>query len=172
MDKGGKNMNALSHLRQLAIESCRIKHISYPEKLTLPIKSYSDKTANGLTRCIIDFIRFKGWQAERISTTGRPIDHRKIVTNVIGQQRMIGSLEWIPGTGTNGSADISATIKGLSVKIEVKCKATGDNYQSATQKYYQQQVEAAGGLYCIARDFQSFYDWYFQTFEKGVNHDK
>ena len=157
-------MNALSHLRQLAIESCRIKHISYPEKLTLPIKSYSDKTANGLTRCIIDFIRFKGWQAERISTTGRPIDHRKIVTNVIGQQRMIGSLEWIPGTGTNGSADISATIKGLSVKIEVKCKATGDNYQSAAQKYYQQQVEAAGGLYYIARDFQSFYYWYLQTF--------
>ena len=164
--------NALSHLRQLAIDFDRAKHPGYSRHLTFPIKAYTDKTANGLTRCIIDFIRLKGFQAERISNTGRPIDRRQIVTNVIGQQRMIGSLEWIPGTGTNGSADISATIKGRSVKIEVKCKATGDNYQSAAQKYYQQQVEAAGGLYYIARDFQSFYDWYFQTFEKGVNHDK
>ncbi len=165
-------MNALSQLRQLAIECGRAKHPRYPNHLTFPIKAYTDKNANGLTRCIIDFIRFKCGQAERISTTGRPIDRRKIVTNVIGQQHMIGSIEWIPGTGTKGSADISSTIQGRSVKIEVKCKATGDNYQSAGQKLYQQHIEAAGGLYYIARDFQSFYDWYFQTFEKGVNHDK
>ena len=158
---------SLSHLRQLAIESGRAKHPGYPEHLTFPIKAYSEKSANGLTRCIIDFLKLSGWQAERVNTTGRPIDRRQVVTNVIGQQRLIGSIEWIPGTGTKGSADISSTIQGRSVKIEVKCKATGDNYQSAGQKLYQQHIEAAGGLYYIARDFQSFYEWYVLTFEKG-----
>jgi hypothetical protein len=159
-------MKALDQLRQMAIAEMKRKHRAYPETLTLPVKTYSDKTANTLTRSIIDYIRFKGGQAERINTTGRPIDRRKIVTNVVGQLRQIGSLEWIPSGSTPGSADISSTIKSCSVKIEVKCKATGDNYQSAGQKLYQKNIEAAGGLYYIARDFQSFYDWYMITFEK------
>lgn len=160
-------MKAIEQIRQLAIIKMRRKHINYPESLTLPIKSYSDKTANGLTRCIIDFLKLSGWQAERVNTMGRPIDHRQIVTNVISQQHQIGSIEWIRSGVTPGSADISATIKGRSVKIEVKCMATGDNYQSAGQKLYQQHIEAAGGLYYIAKDFQSFYEWYVQSFEEG-----
>lgn len=155
---------AIQILRQMAAAEMKRKHTSYPENLTLPVKPYNDKTANGLTRCIIDFLKFSGWQAERINTTGRPIDRREIVTNVIGQKRQIGSVEWIRSGSTPGSADISATIRGRSVKIEVKCRATGDHYQSEGQKLYQKQIEAAGGLYFIARDFQSFMDWYIQTF--------
>ena len=30
----------------------------------------TDTTANGLTSCIIDFLTWEGWQAERINTTG------------------------------------------------------------------------------------------------------
>lgn len=157
-------MKAVDHLRKMAADELRRKHTAYPIGLTLPVKAYNDKTANGLTRCVIDFLKFNGWQAERINTTGRPVDHRQIVTNVIGQQRQIGSVEWIRSGSTPGSADISATIRGRSVKIEVKCKATGDNYQSEGQKLYQQQIEAAGGLYYIARDFQSFMEWYESTF--------
>lgn len=160
-------MKAIEHIRQLAIIKMRCKHINYPKSLTLPIKSYSDKTANGLTRCIIDFLKLSGWQAERINTTGRPIDKRQVVTDAVGKQRQIGSVEWIRSGSTPGSADISATIQGRSVKIEVKCKATGDNNQSAGQKLYQQHIEAAEGLYYIARDFESFYEWYVQTFEEG-----
>lgn len=158
-------MKALDHLRQMAAAEMKRKHTSYPETLTLPVKAYTDKTANGLTRCIIDFLKFSGCQAERINTTGRPVDKRQIVTNVIGQRRQIGSVEWIRSGSTPGSADISATIRGRSVKIEVKCKATGDNYQSAGQKLYQQQIEAAGGLYFIARDFHSFMEWFKSTFQ-------
>ena len=158
-------MKALDHLRQMAAAEMKRKHTSYPETLTLPVKAYTDKTANGLTRCIIDFLKYSGCQAERINTTGRPVDKRQIVTNVIGQRRQIGSVEWIRSGSTPGSADISATIRGRSVKIEVKCKATGDNYQSAGQKLYQQQIEVAGGLYFIARDFHSFMEWFKSTFQ-------
>jgi hypothetical protein len=66
-------------------------------------------------------------------------------------------MQYIKGTSTNGTADISATIKGRSVKIEVKI---GKDRQSDAQKQYEQDVIKAGGLYFIARDFDSFIEWY------------
>lgn len=122
---------------------------------------YRDDTANGLTRCIIDFIRLHGGQAERINTTGVPIDRRRQVTDVLNHSRTIGSVEWRKGGGTVGSADISATVKGKAVKIEVKI---GKDRQSAAQRQYQQQIEAAGGIYYIAKDFTSFVEWFNRTF--------
>lgn len=122
---------------------------------------YRDDTANGLTRCIIDFIRLHGGQAERINTTGVPIDRRRQVTDVFNHSRTIGSVEWRKSGGTVGSADISATIRSKSVKIEVKI---GNDRQSPAQREYQQAVEQAGGLYYIAKDFTSFVAWYRQTF--------
>lgn len=123
---------------------------------------FTDKTANGLTKCITTFIQLKGGQAERISTTGRPIDRTQTYTDVVGITRTIGRIEWIKGTCTNGSADISATIKGRSVKIEVKI---GDDRQSQAQKDYQKSIETAGGLYYIAKNFTTFVQWYYNTFD-------
>jgi hypothetical protein len=118
---------------------------------------YSDKTANGLTKAIIAWINLNGYQAERISTTGRYVDNSKIVTDVLGNRKKIGSGKYIKGTGTNGSADISATIKGKSIKIEVKI---GKDKQSEAQIKYQQMIEKAGGIYFIAKNFDDFYGFY------------
>jgi hypothetical protein len=120
-------------------------------------KIYIDKTANGLTTAIIAWINLNGYQAERISTTGRWIDNSKIVTDVLGNRKKIGSGKYIKGTGTNGSADISATIKGKSIKIEVKI---GKDRQSEAQIKYQQMIEKAGGIYFIAKNFNEFYGFY------------
>ena len=110
-------------------------------------RTYDPKTANGLTKMIVDWINYNGGQAERISTTGRYIVAQK---------------KWIKGSGTKGSADISATIKGRSVKIEVKI---GKDRQSVYQKAYQKSIEKAGGIYYIAKDFDSFYEWYNLNFK-------
>lgn len=118
---------------------------------------YSDKTANGLTKAIVKWINLNGYQAERISTTGRWIDNSKIVTDVLGNRKKIGSGKYIKGSGTKGSADISATIKGKSIKIEVKI---AKDKQSDAQKEYQQAIERAGGIYFIAKDFSSFFEFY------------
>ena len=127
--------------------------------------TYRDDTANGLTRLIIDCIRHDGGQAERINTTGIPIDTRQEVTDILGHRHMIGSLTWRKGGSTVGSADISATINGRSVKIEVKI---GKDRQSEAQRRYQQAIEQAGGLYFIARNFTEFHSWYRQNFmQKG-----
>lgn len=146
-------------LESIATDEARRKFPEIPPDWLAPRK-YRDDTANGLTKCIIDFLKFEGWQAERISNTGRPIDQRQTFTDVVGRTRTIGRTKWIPGTGTNGTADISATIAGRSVKIEIKI---GFDRQSEAQKNYQQAIEQAGGMYLIARDFQQFYDWYNQT---------
>ncbi len=127
-----------------------------------PKAKYRDDTANGLTLCILDYIRLHGGQAERINTTGVPIDRRREVTDIMGHRRTIGGIEWRKGGGTVGSADISATIRGRSVKIEVKI---GKDKQSEAQKAYQHEVETAGGLYFIAKDFTMFVEWYHQNFE-------
>lgn len=125
---------------------------------------HRDDTANGLTRCIIDYLHYKGWQAERINTIGIPHDTRQQATDILGRTRTIGSVEWRPSGSTVGSADISATIGGRSVKIEVKI---GKDRQSAAQRQYQAAIEQAGGLYYIARNFTDFWKWYQTNFGKG-----
>ena len=155
---------AVKELEELAdIENAK-KHPQFARYA--PKAKYRDANANGLTRCIIDYLHFKGWQAERINTTGIPIDTRQQVTDITGRTRTIGSLTWRPSGSTVGSADISATIGGRSVKIEVKI---GKDRQSPAQRLYQQAVEQAGGLYFIARNFTLFVEWYHQTFaaQKG-----
>jgi len=126
-------------------------------------EKHRDDTANGLTNCIIAYVKYKGGQAERINTMGVPIDRRQQVTDILGRTRTIGSVQWRRSGSTIGSADISATIQGRSIKIEVKI---GKDRQSDAQRKYQQQVEQAGGLYYIAKDFTSFHAWFQETFAK------
>jgi hypothetical protein len=149
---------ALKALEKLSFNAKRLR---YPNNPYLVADIFEDKTANGLTKAIIEFLRLSGHQAERISTTGRPIDKRQIFTDILGNTRQIGSIDWIKGTVTNGSADISATIKGRSVKIEVKI---GNDRQSPAQKEYQKAIQTAFGIYYIARTFANFVTWYEQRF--------
>ena len=135
---------ALQRLIDLSMANKRERYPNVPVEW-LPRPNYKPNTANGLTKCIIDFLRFNGWQAERINNTGRMYQGK-----------------WIPGTGTNGTADISATVKGRSVKIEVKI---GRDRQSLEQLKYQSNIERAGGLYVIAKEFDGFYSCYVKTFE-------
>lgn len=117
---------------------------------------YRDDTANGLTKCLVEFLNLSGHLAERINSTGRYIDRSQTFTDVVGRTRSIGSGQWLPTSGIKGTADISAVIRGRAVKIEVKIK----DRQSEDQKRYQERIEAAGGTYLIVRSFTEFYEWY------------
>lgn len=149
-------MRPLEQLKQLKLEQLKRDYPNVPEH-AIPQPKYSDKSANGLTKCVIEWLQLNGWQSERINTMGRPIDNRKQVTDVIGRTKTVGSLTWGKSTATKGSADISATIMGRSVKLEVKY---GKDRQSAEQKRYQEMIERSGGVYLIVRDFDSFHEWY------------
>jgi hypothetical protein len=142
-----KEYKALLH--ELKLQRYAITHPNYPPDY-IPKTMYKDSTANGLTRAICDFINYQGYQAERINTMGTAREKKTTAGKVIG-------VTWTKGTSTAGSADISATIKGRSVKIEVKI---GKDRQSEAQKRYQENIEKAGGIYIIAKDFDSFVEWY------------
>lgn len=147
------NMKALNILKELKLKQLREQYPNVPSH-AVSVPKYSDKTANGLTKCIIEYLTLLGWQAERINTMGRVLDNRKTVTDVLGQRKTIGSTTYIPTTGTKGSADISATIYGRSVKIEVKMK----DRKSEDQKRYKAMIEKSGGQYWLIRSFDEFYE--------------
>jgi len=148
-------MKALDILKNLKIEEHKKKFPSIPE-YAIPKPKYSDTTANGLTKCIIDFVNMKGYLAERTNTMGRVIDGRKTYTDAIGQTKTIGSMKYIPSTGMVGSSDIKVYINGKIIAVEVKMK----DKQSDAQKQYQSRIEQAGGQYWIVRNFEEFYNNY------------
>lgn len=158
---------ALRILNERAAEAAKQRHPSVPSYAIAP-KRHNDKTANALTKAIIAWLQLEGHQAERISVTGRVIDGRKTVSDVIGRTRTVGSVTRIKSSMQKGSADISATIAGQSVKIEIKMP--GDR-QSEDQKAYQAEVEAAGGVYLIVGNFQDFYEWYQGFIKKGATNE-
>jgi hypothetical protein len=152
----------ITRLRVLALNQIS-QTLPYRESF---IHKYQPATANGLTRCIIDWIKFSGGQAERISVTGRMVDNTKVVSDVMGHRRIIGSVSYLKSSMTKGSADISATIRGKSVKIEIKI---GHDRQSDAQKEYQATVEKAGGTYLIVRTLSDFVQWWDETQEPGMD---
>ena len=141
-------------LKDLQLKHKMEKYPTIPPHL-IALDQCNDNGANALTKSIIAFLQFSGCQAERINTLG--VYRKKYRTDGVA----IGG-QWTKGTGTPGSADISATIKGRSVKIEVKY---GKDRQSDAQKAYQKAIEEAGGVYVIARDFEGFLNFYEQFCE-------
>lgn len=131
-------MNGLSELRRLACDQIRRKYPSLPEPAVCAPK-YTDRTANGLTRMIVDYVTLSGGWATRVTTTGQMRHGR-----------------WIYGTTKQGTADVHAVYRGLHLSIEVKI---GKDRQSPYQKKVEAEVNAAGGHYFLAKNFQGFYTW-------------
>ena len=139
----------------------KTKLISHPSFIgrenCMPPANIKEAGANDITRLVIDFLEMNGYQAERISSMGRYIDGTKQVTDCIGRKRTIGSGKYVKSTTTNGTADISATIKGRSVKIEIKWQK---DTQSKDQKAYEASINKSGGIYIIVKTFDDFVNWF------------
>jgi hypothetical protein len=143
-------------LKALELETLKTKYPSMNPNY-LPSTDWSDNSANSLTKSIIFYINATGNQAERIGNQGQYREGNKIQvgTGEIAYTKQLPG-KWTPGQGTKGTADISATINGKSVKIEVKQK----DKQSDVQKKYQESIEKAKGVYVIMRNFDDFVVWY------------
>jgi hypothetical protein len=144
-------------LKALELEIMMAKYPSMNPKY-IALTEWNDNSANSLTKSIIFYINATGNQAERIGNQGQYREGNKIQvgTGEIAYTKQLPG-KWTPGQGTKGTADISATINGKSVKIEVKYKR---DVQSEVQKQYQEKIESAKGIYYIARDFDTFLEWY------------
>lgn len=157
-----KQSKSIIRLNELELQEQKRKYPSVPDHCR-PMPSNKANSANSLTKCVIKFIQLTGGQAERISVQGQFVDSRKVVTDVLGFKKTIGSVEYRKSSMTKGSADISASIKpkgynyAASVKIEIKW---AKDMQSKDQKKYEQQIDLAGGVYVIIRTFDEFYNWW------------
>lgn len=122
-------------------------------------KPYTDKTSNELTRCICDFLKYSGHYANRINSQGQV----RLETIQLANGGSYKKANWTKGNSNRGTADVNAIIAGLSVAIEIKCKGTKDRMRPEQIKE-KQRIEAAGGVYYVATDMQTFIEWYEQTF--------
>jgi hypothetical protein len=110
------------------------------------VKPYNDTTANGLQRCIENFINHLPdglGQATRINTTGMP---RKMAN---------GEIKWSTGNTRKGFSDIVGSYAGRFISIEVKI---GRDKQTEAQCREQERVHKTGGVYILAKDFPGFLD--------------
>jgi hypothetical protein len=128
-------------------------HAAYRDGHYAPPVMPKIKTANGLTKFICNYLTWMKWRATRVNTMGRLID---------GVERqpsgtLLTTKKWLPSTTRKGTADISATIKGRSVMIEIKVgKDRPSDYQLAEQR----REQAAGGIYCFISTPEQFFELY------------
>jgi len=114
--------------------------------------------SNGITQMICNFLHWKGHRATRVNVSGRLVDskEKQASGNVIGVKK------WIPSSTRKGTADISATIKGRSVMIEIK---VGRDKPRPDQLSEQERERRAGGIY----EFISTPEQFFELYDFVVN---
>ncbi len=95
------------------------------------------KPTNALTKAIESYVALRGGYAMRI--------------NVAGFYRQ--DIGYIRSGSTVGVSDLIAVVKGRLIAIEIK---VGLDTQSEAQKAVQANIEAANGVYLIAREFDQF----------------
>ena len=113
---------------------------AYKDGYYLPPKMPPVGTANGLTTCIMNFIKWEGYRATRINVSGRQIKGK-----------------WIPSSTRRGTADISATLRGKSLMLEVK---VGKDKPRPEQLQEQERERNAGGIYEFIHNPEEFLEIY------------
>jgi len=119
-------------------------------------QSYSDTTANGLTKAIKAFCDLQGVMCSRTGSEGRYRAGQQVV-DVVGRTRIMKGT-WLPGLNV-GQGDLQIVLKGKVYSVEVKI---GKDRQSEVQKEFQEKLERAGGVYVVVKSWREFYEYFKQ----------
>ena len=109
-----------------------------PDNPAIYKTSFRDDTANGLTACVVAWLKYHGYFAGRVNTTGT-------YSHKLGRYIHSGSRK--------GMADVTAVINGRHVSIEIKI---GRDRLRPEQLKVKNEVEQAGGCYIVAASFDNF----------------
>lgn len=132
------------------------KDLGFPE-----MKWPKVKTANGLTLFITNFLNWSGHRATRINVQGKMIEGvERQESGLLLRVKKFGH-----STTRKGTADISATIKGRAVMIEIKA---GKDKPSDKQLLEQQRERMAGGIYEFVYDAEEFFTLYDRLMSQFV----
>jgi hypothetical protein len=130
--------STLAELRQFAKIHNATKYPNVPTA-ALPATAFTDKTANGLTNAIIyDIQHVRGGAAYRINN-GATYDRAKNIYRA--------------GVTKRGVPDIIGVLDGRFIGIEVKI---GTDRQSSHQREVEVEINAAGGVYFIAKTYEGY----------------
>jgi len=125
-------------IKKLETDVFEAKKLKRPNNLAVLKPILRDDTANGLTNCICQWLKYNGHFAARVNTTGN-------------YSKKLG--RYIYGGSTCGMVDISSAINGKSVQIEVK---VGKDKPRPEQLKVAEQVRTAGGFYIFVKSFDDF----------------
>ncbi|WP_157627075.1 VRR-NUC domain-containing protein [Spirosoma luteum] len=139
MSKPTQTPSALAILNAMADQRKAEKHPNVPYRVK---SKYSDKAANDLTTCIVDYLTLCGHFATRLQSTGTYRDDIK---------------KWVPSQQKAGLPDTVAIVDSYVLFCEVKI---GNDRVSEVQKATIESLLLSGAYVFIAKDFQSFYDWF------------
>ena len=112
-----------------------------------------------LEKIIIKLIN-KGTQgrAMKVKNAGRYIDKSKVVTDVIGMERKIGTGEWVKDKDIQiGASDIRIELPGIVWNCEIKI---GKDSQGPNQKLFEHQSILLGQHYTIVKTLDDFFEQY------------
>jgi hypothetical protein len=159
-------MKPIDHLKELLKQKKRIKYPSIPEH-ALEVNTFDKmKPEKREKKRIEAFLNATGNYGAIIENRGQRMDNRKVVSDILGRQKVIGSVDFIGSGMRKGIADIKATIQGRAVDIELKrIYKNGKDRQSEHQKKEQEMIESAGGQYWIVTSFDDFYQKYKKFLE-------
>jgi len=115
-----------------------------------PPKYPDIRKSNGLTNYIVNAINWQNGNATRVSSAGRLVD----ATEKQKSGTVLTVKKYIPSTTRKGTADVTATIQGRSVKFEIKI---GTDKASADQLKEQAREIAAGGYYFFVKTPEDFW---------------
>jgi hypothetical protein len=136
--------SALQILCQLADVRKAEQSPNFPARY-IPNSRYNDRDANGLIRCLVDYLNFSGHFATHLGSTGA---YR------VNWQRLVSWQQQVE------LPDVFAVVGGRAMLIEVK---HGKDQLSEARKRTIFELQKAGALIYIAHEFESFYYWFEQN---------
>ena len=125
---------------------------AYADGLYSPPKYPVVSKSNGITQMICNFLLWHEHRATRVNVMGRLVEGKEKHGNDI-----VTVKKYIPSSTRRGTSDISATIRGRSVMIEIKI---GKDKASPYQLAEQVKERRAGGIYEFVSSPEDFFKLY------------
>ena len=126
---------------------------AYKDGFYLEPKLPKINESNGLTTFICNYLSWRDHRATRINVSGRLVEGKEKQASGV----TLGVKKWIKSSTRKGTADISATIKGRSVMIEIK---VGKDKPREDQLLEQARERKAGGVYEFIKTPDEFFALY------------
>ena len=149
---------ALKYLSELELNYKKLQYPNYPETY-FKLETYSDANEKGIKKSIDSFFKFTGTgKMGSVTSTGRYINDSKMVTDVLGRQRTVGTGKWVKSSQTAGISDTICMFKGGTYFIEIK--AGKDRMRESQKKFEESLNKFGGGNYVVVHTFLDFLNFY------------